>query len=234
MPANDANENAPFALSTERVDWESVMGAFLAEKLARSGSTRTPEAYGRILLRFFGQLAKTPPEVTVAEVFAFAHAVGPSGRSPSGSTINLRLAALSSFYGFLVRLDLAFRNPCDRVMRPHVEPGPARGLTPAELKRLQRAIPATPAGTRDRAIVLMLVLTGVVAPRYSTFNAATSMLAARSLSTRIGARAVSEGAVSCRRPSWWPSGPAYAPTGAASRTLSPPSACSTFRPKVFT
>jgi integrase/recombinase XerD len=161
MPANDAaHTNNPFALSTEHVDWESVMGAFLAEKLARSGSTRTPEAYGRILLRFFGQLAKTPPEVTVAEVFAFAHAVGPSGRTPSGSTINLRLAALSSFYGFLVRLDLAFRNPCDRVQRPHVEPGPARGLTPAELKRLQRAIPATPAGTRDRAIVLMLVLTG--------------------------------------------------------------------------
>ncbi len=144
----------------DRIDWEGALGAFLAEKERRSGSKRTPQEYSRILLRFFGQLGKTPPEVSAAEVFAFVHGRGPSGREPKATTIGTRLAAISSFYGFLIRMDLALVNPCMKVQRPHCEPPPARGLTHPEVKRLLKAIPATPAGTRDRAIVLTLLLTG--------------------------------------------------------------------------
>lgn len=155
------NANANVTLARyEAVNWEAAMAAFLAEKRARSGSERTPEEYSRILLRFFGQLGKAPPEVTPAEVFAFAHAHGLSGKQPAAATIGLRLAAISSFYRFLVRMDLAIVNPCDRVQRPHCEPPPARGLDQAQLRRLLKAIPSTPAGRRDRAIILMLLLTG--------------------------------------------------------------------------
>ena len=142
------------------MDWEGALGAFLAEKEARSGSKRTPEEYSRILLRFFGQLGKTPPEVAPGDVFSFAHGRGLSGKQPAPATIGIRLAAISSFYGFLERMDLVTRNPVNRVQRPHVEPGPARGLSQLEVKRLLRAIPSTPAGTRDKAIILTLLLTG--------------------------------------------------------------------------
>src|SRR5688572_28128214 len=127
MDANSDNALSQF----KPVDWECALVAFLAEKERRSGSKRTPEEYRRVLLRFFGQLGKTPPEVTSAEVFAYVHATGLSGREPAAATINLRLAAISSFYGFLLRMDLATVNPCSRVQRPQHEPPPARGLDQA-------------------------------------------------------------------------------------------------------
>ena len=99
-------------------DWEGAFAAFLAEKERRSGSRRTSQEYARILARFFGPLGKTPDQVTPDQVFTFAYGPGSAGREPSPATINLRLAALSSLYGFLARMGLADRNPTDRVARP--------------------------------------------------------------------------------------------------------------------
>ena len=45
-------------------------------------------------------------------------------------------------------------------MRPRTTPGPPRGLSADEIKRLLAVIPKTPEGLRDRAIVLTLTLTG--------------------------------------------------------------------------
>ena len=57
------------------------------------------------------------------EVFGFVHGTGPSGREPSAATVNLRLAALSSFYGFLIRFGLTDRNPCDLTMKEFFDQG---------------------------------------------------------------------------------------------------------------
>ena len=141
-------------------DWEGAFAAFLAEKERRSGSRRTSGEYGRILARFFGGLGKTPDQVQPEEVFTFAYGRGPSGRDPSAATVNLRLAALSSLYGFLGRMGLTDRNPTARVQRTRQEPPPPRGLNPAEIKRLLVAIPDSRAGLRDRAIILTFLLTG--------------------------------------------------------------------------
>jgi site-specific recombinase XerD len=140
--------------------WEKAFYAFLAEKERRSGSQRTVVAYSSQLQRFFGELGKTPEQVTPPDVFSFAHGVGPSGRKPAAITIGARLACVSSFYRFLMRMGIVTTNPCDQLERPKVSPSPPRGLTGDEIKRLLAAIPETPSGLRDRAIVITLALTG--------------------------------------------------------------------------
>ncbi len=140
--------------------WQQAIYAFLAEKERRSGSRRTVEAYSRTLQRFFGTLGKPPDEVTSPDVFVFAHGRGPSGREPKAITIGARLACISSFFRFLIRMKIVSSNPCDEIERPRASPSPPRGLSADEIRRLLAVIPETPEGLRDRAIVLMLVLTG--------------------------------------------------------------------------
>jgi site-specific recombinase XerD len=140
--------------------WERALYAFLAEKERRSGSRRTVEGYSRMLQHFFGALGKPPDKVTSQEVFVYAHGVGPSGKEPSAVTIGARMACISSFYRFLIRMDIVSSNPCDQLERPRVSPSPPRGLSAEDIRRLLAAIPDTPVGLRDRAIILTLTLTG--------------------------------------------------------------------------
>jgi len=140
--------------------WERAFYAFLAEKERRSGSRRTVEAYSATLQRFFGALGKPPDEVTSPDVFVFAHGRGPSGKEPKAITIGARLACISSFFRFLIRMKIVSSNPCDEIERPRPSPAPPRGLSAEEIRRLLAVIPETPEGLRDRAIVLTLVLTG--------------------------------------------------------------------------
>jgi hypothetical protein len=77
--------------------WEEAVYAFLVEKRARSGSTRTVETYARMLWPFFARM--TPDVVRAADVLAYAHGVGASGRPPSSATIGARIACLSPSTG---------------------------------------------------------------------------------------------------------------------------------------
>src|SRR3990167_3295237 len=113
-----------------------------------------------MLQHFFGSVGKPPDRVTSPEVFAWGYGVGLSGKPPSSVTIGARLACLSSFYRFLIRMDAIASNPCDALERPKVSPSPPRGLTADDIRRLLAVIPETPVGLRDRAIVLTLTLTG--------------------------------------------------------------------------
>ncbi len=140
--------------------WERAFYAFLAEKERRSGSRRTVDAYSRTLQRFFGTLGKPPDQVTSPDVFVFAHGRGPSGREPAPVTIGARLACISSFFRFLIRMKIVSSNPCDEIERPRASPTPPRGLNAEEIRRLLSVIPTTATGLRDRAITLTLVLTG--------------------------------------------------------------------------
>jgi site-specific recombinase XerD len=140
--------------------WERALYAFLAEKERRSGSRRTVEGYSRMLQHFFGSAGKPPDQVTGPEVFAWAYGKGLSGREPSGVMIGARLACLSSFYRFLIRMEAVTANPCDALERPRVQVAPPRGLSADQIRRLLSLIPETPVGLRDRAIILTLTLTG--------------------------------------------------------------------------
>lgn len=135
--------------STDPTTWEQALYAFLAEKHRRTGSLRTVQSYSRILNHFFGRLGKTPDEVGSAEVMAFCFGKGLSGREPAAITIGNRVATISSFYRFLIRMSMLSSNPCDALERPKVSPTPARGLSADDVKRLLAVIPDTAAGRRD-------------------------------------------------------------------------------------
>ena len=146
------------ALPTETTPWDQALYAFLVEKGNRSGSRRTVESYSRMLWHFFR--ATTPDQVTPAVVLAYAHGIGLSGKPPSPVTIGARIACLSSYFRFLIRMGLVNSNPCDLVERPRVSPSPARGYSAEEVRRILDVVPNTIAGHRDRAILLVFVLTG--------------------------------------------------------------------------
>src|SRR5450759_520136 len=138
--------------------WDQALYGFLVEKGNRSGSKRTVESYSRMLWPFFA--GTTPDRVKPAEVLAYGHGIGLSGRAPSGATVGARIACLSSFYRFLIRMGLVTSNPCDAVERPRTVQAPARGYSADEVQRLLGVIPDTVRGRRDRAILLVLILTG--------------------------------------------------------------------------
>jgi len=146
-------------LPTLTGQWQSVAGAWLAEVQQRTGSDRTPREYVHTLERFLAEIK--PPEATTAHVHAFAYGPGPSGKEPSPSTVVVRLAAISSFYDFARRMGLATINPATEVKRPKLRQPTPSGLDGGALRRLLKAIPNTPAGIRDRAIVLTMVLSGL-------------------------------------------------------------------------
>ena len=138
--------------------WEEAIYAFLVEKRSRSGSTRTVESYARMLWPFFR--VTTPDQVRSSDILAYAHGIGLSGRVPSSTTVGARIACLSSFYRFTIRMGLLAANPCDALERPRSVPSIARGLSADEVRRLLAVVPDTGAGRRDRALLVTFVLTG--------------------------------------------------------------------------
>ncbi|MGD8683695.1 MAG: hypothetical protein PVG27_07090 [Chloroflexota bacterium] len=124
------------ALPTESSTWDQALYAFLVEMGNRSGSKRTVEFYSRMLWRFFADT--TPDWVTPANVLSYAHGIGLSGRPPSPVTIAARIACLSSYFRFHIRMGLLQSNPCDPVERPKASPSPARGYSAEEVRQLLR------------------------------------------------------------------------------------------------
>jgi integrase/recombinase XerC len=139
--------------------WQQSVVAFLAEKERRSGSRRTVESYARMIWPFLSKVG-SPDLVTPAHALAWAHGVGVSGREPSSATVGARIACLSSYYRFLIRMNVASSNPCDALERPKATQAVARGLNADEIRRVLAVVPDTVAGRRDRALLLFFVLTG--------------------------------------------------------------------------
>ena len=115
----------PAVFEDSAAAWERALFTFLSEKQRRSGSQRTLESYYGMLQHFFRKLGKTPDDVTSQDVFAFAHGTGLSGREPSGITIGARLSCISSFYKFLIRMDIVKANPSDAVDQDSARFAPA-------------------------------------------------------------------------------------------------------------
>jgi site-specific recombinase XerD len=205
--------------------WERALYAFLAEKERRSGSRRTVEGYSRMLQHFFATVGKPPDRVTSQEVFAWGYGVGLSGKQPSSVTIGARLACLSSFYRFLIRMDVVSSNPCDALERPRLQVAPPRGLTADDIRRLLAVVPETPVGLRDRAIILTLTLTG--RRRAEVLNMPAGDLTQEDGKTwyRYRGKGNKQGKASCRSPRTWRSRRPCRPSGGTSRPWSPERRC---------
>src|SRR5712691_10291321 len=117
----------PAQLDGDVPAWTQTVVAFLAEKERRSGSHRTVEGYARMLWPFLNAVG-SPEFVTPGHVLAWAHGIGLSGREPSSATVGARIACLSSYYRFLIRMSIATSNPCDALERPRSVQSVARGL----------------------------------------------------------------------------------------------------------
>jgi hypothetical protein len=100
-----------------------------------------------MLQHFFGRAGKTPDQVTSQDVFAWACATGLSGRQPGSITIGSRIACLSSFFRFLIRMRVVASNPCDALERPKISQSAGRGLSGQQISQLLDALPATRVGT---------------------------------------------------------------------------------------
>jgi site-specific recombinase XerC len=130
----------------------------------REGQSLGVPAHRRVLLRrlwpFFADLGKTPDRVKPADVLAFVHGIGKSGRTPSATTVGARIACLSPFYRFTVRMGILKANPCDALERPRSIQAPARGFSADQVRRLLAVVPDSVAGRRDRALLLTFILAG--------------------------------------------------------------------------
>jgi integrase len=151
------SEEAPTGLPEP---WGRLLAAYLLEKELVGRSRRTPHEYGRIVGRFLAGVSG-PSTVTPLDVELFAYGGGASGPSPSGSTICVRLAAISGLYELAVRNGLVARNPAALVRRPRATAPLPRGPEPEAIRRILAAIPDTSWGRRDRAIVLIILLCGL-------------------------------------------------------------------------
>ena len=149
----------PAELPPDVPAWTQTVIAFLAEKERRSGSRRTVDSYARLLWPFLMSVG-SPDRVAPAHVLAWAYGIGASGREPSSATVGARIACLSSYFRFLIRMRVATANPCDALERPRSVSAPARGLTADQVRQLLAVIPDTVAGRRDRALIMTFVLTG--------------------------------------------------------------------------
>jgi site-specific recombinase XerD len=119
----------PATATDDMSGWRQTVLAFLAEKERRSGSRRTVEGYARMLWPFLGGF-RSPAEVTPAHVLAWAHGIGLSGREPSSATVGARIACISSYYRFVIRMQVTTANPCDALERPK-NPASASGAPSA-------------------------------------------------------------------------------------------------------
>lgn len=143
--------------------WRGMLGGYLMEVYNRSRSKRTVEEYGRIVVRFLGQVQDLN-DVTPGAVQRFVSGATPGtrvARLPSPSTVRVRLAAVRGFFAYLVRMRLIRHNPTDFVKAPGNRESAVRGLTGEEVRRLLDVIPDNRVGLRDRAIILVMVLAGL-------------------------------------------------------------------------
>jgi site-specific recombinase XerD len=140
--------------------WRRIAVMYQLDALSMTGSSRTIGEYVRWLDRFFRQVAD-PAAVTTDQIVAFAYGPGASGQPPSPSTTNVRLAAVGGFYDFTTRSGRLAVNPAAAIEHAVGGPSPASGLSRARLRRLLGAIPETPAGIRDRAIIMTSALGGL-------------------------------------------------------------------------
>lgn len=161
----------PLSSATSAHPWQDCARAWLERKSSRSESTKTGAIYETTLSAFFARVGKMPGEVLPNDVLSWATSPNlKTGEPPAKTTVNHRLAVVSSFYGFAMKFlivengsprPLTTFNPAAAVDRSKVQfYGNSKAGQATDIQRQLRKIPGDVAGLRDRALILCYLLTG--------------------------------------------------------------------------
>ena len=152
----------------------TLIAIYLDACRAEGKSPRTVVAYGETLRQYL-ELARQydlplrVDAVTPTDVYRFIAAV--RARNVSDATQHRRHRELKHFFSWLKRMEVVSENPFQKVPLIRLEQKIVQPLTIDDLGRLLAALdPATPLGTRDRALTLFLLDTGVRASEAVNFD----------------------------------------------------------------
>ncbi len=144
---------------------KKLIGDFIDYLSVERGlALNTLESYGRDLRQYSDFLDKgrfsSIEQASRATIISYLLYLEKQGKATA--TIARRLAALKSFYQFLVRERVLDRDPTANLESPKLEKRLPRVLTVKEVDQLLRQPnPVTPAGLRDRAMLELLYATGL-------------------------------------------------------------------------
>src|SRR4051812_21749080 len=149
----------------QRMDFDRLVGRFMADLERQETSPKTRDAYRLDLLHFAGWFARTvgetfsPEAVTPTDVREYrGYLLNIEKRQPA--TVNRRLAALKRFFGWAKAVGLAKELPTDDVKGVASSPRAPHWLEKRDVDRLIRTVERH-GNTRDLAIVLTLRHTGI-------------------------------------------------------------------------
>lgn len=152
--------------------WAAALVAFDADLRGRGMSEKTRRAYGVDL----GQLAEwaaaqgvAPTDADMRLLRRFAGVI--SERGARKSTVARKLAAIRTFYRYLVQRGELAANPADLVASPKRDSYLPRVLKPGEVAALLERIPAgSPLDLRDRAMFELAYSAGLRAEEIVTLD----------------------------------------------------------------
>jgi site-specific recombinase XerD len=170
--ATTAQELVPSSDRTRQRTVETMMRAWLHEKVNRSGSAETERAYCRVLWGFRAVLRAEGLDLDSdvdgvrvrAQLWLTMSQRTDRGEALSASTHNLRLAILSSFYTYARtwRGSPFTDNPVEQIARRKVQT--YASATPLSREHVRDRLAAidrtTPAGLRDYALLTLALQTG--------------------------------------------------------------------------
>lgn len=162
----------------QAIAWQDAKDAWLKSKLRKSGSQHTVTAYSRDWSQFFKWAGKAPWNVSSRDAEAWMHQLEQDGASHS--TINRKLAALSSFYEFVsskytfIGSDQVERsiyidgygnprpNPFKKPQRHPIDSyNHSTPISADAVKEALKAInPKSLCGSRDMALIITYIYTG--------------------------------------------------------------------------
>jgi integrase/recombinase XerC/integrase/recombinase XerD len=135
--------------------WSDLLALHERDLIAAGSAPKTVTAYRRDLLQFSLRMVETRPDplaVGHRDVRRYAAFLSAAGRAPA--TIARKLAAVRSFYGFLLRTGRISQNPADLVSAPKAANRLPRVLTAIQMAEILETAPVgTPLEMRDRAMI---------------------------------------------------------------------------------
>lgn len=143
------------ARSAASLPWSEAIELFRRDLAVAGAAEKTAVAYERDLtqLRAWAEgSGREPGQLAYKDLRRYAASLSAAGRAPA--TVARKLAAIRSFFAFLLRTGRVSQNPADLLSAPRREGKLPQVLTTEQMFGLLDALPAkTPLELRDRAMI---------------------------------------------------------------------------------